>query len=142
MIRKSKCKPHQGENDRKEHARKQHRERMLDDALKDTFPAWDPVSIVLPTPACRRPRQVETSSWGSLQFRKHRSELIQQHGLFELHRAGIATLISLRRLYAGSAINAYSTHSPARQPISQKSVSSRVASLKIVTSSASRAGVT
>ena len=37
---------------------------------------------------------------------------------------------------------AYSPRSPARQPISQKSVSSRVASLKIVTSSASRAGVT
>ena len=50
MITEQKCKPHQGENDRKEHARKQHRERMLDDALKNTFPASDPVSIVLPTP--------------------------------------------------------------------------------------------
>src|SRR5947208_2038944 len=36
----------------------------------------------------------------------------------------------------------YAPRRPARQPISQKSVSSRVASLKIVTSSASRAGVT
>jgi hypothetical protein len=36
----------------------------------------------------------------------------------------------------------YSTRCPARQPISQKSASSRVASLKITTSSASRAGVT
>jgi hypothetical protein len=34
------------------------------------------------------------------------------------------------------------TRNPARHPISQKSVSSRVASLKIVTSSISRAGVT
>jgi hypothetical protein len=35
----------------------------------------------------------------------------------------------------------YSTRWPARQPISQKSASSRVASLKIAISSASRAGV-
>jgi hypothetical protein len=41
----------------------------------------------------------------------------------------------------GAATNAYSTREPARQPISQKSVSSRVASLKIAISSASRAGV-
>ena len=41
----------------------------------------------------------------------------------------------------GAATNAYSTRGPARQPISQKSVSSRVASLKIAISSASRAGV-
>jgi len=42
----------------------------------------------------------------------------------------------------GAATNAYSTRGPTRQPISQKSVSSRVASLKIAISSASRAGVT
>lgn len=36
---------------------------------------------------------------------------------------------------------AYSTRWPARQPISQKSASSRVASLKTAISSASRAGV-
>jgi hypothetical protein len=41
----------------------------------------------------------------------------------------------------GVATNAYSTRGPTRQPISQKSVSSRVASLKIAISSASRAGV-
>ena len=35
----------------------------------------------------------------------------------------------------------YSARTPARQPISQKSVSSRVAPLKIVCSSASRTGV-
>ncbi|MGY4573747.1 hypothetical protein ACVWY5_006817 [Bradyrhizobium sp. USDA 3256] len=35
----------------------------------------------------------------------------------------------------------YSTRWPARQPISQKSASSRVASLKIAISSVSRAGV-
>ena len=46
-----------------------------------------------------------------------------------------------RRQDVGAATNAYSTRGPARQPISQKSVSSRVASLKIAISSASRAGV-
>ena len=39
-------------------------------------------------------------------------------------------------------VSDYSTRWPARQPISQKSASSRVASLKITISSASRAGVT
>ena len=38
-------------------------------------------------------------------------------------------------------VSDYSTRWPARQPISQKSASSRVASLKITISSASRAGV-
>ena len=40
------------------------------------------------------------------------------------------------------AVSDYSTRWPARQPISQTSASSRVASLKITISSASRAGVT
>jgi hypothetical protein len=47
MATEPKRKPHQGDHDRDE---REHREKMLDDALKNTFPASDPVSIVLPTP--------------------------------------------------------------------------------------------
>ena len=49
MITEPKRKPHQSDYDRDERERR-HREKMLDDALKNTFPASDPVSIVLPTP--------------------------------------------------------------------------------------------
>ena len=49
MITEPKRKPHQGDNDREEHERR-HLEKMLDDALENTFPASDPVSMVLPTP--------------------------------------------------------------------------------------------
>ena len=49
MIAESKRKPHQADHDRDERERR-HREELLDDALKNTFPASDPVSIVLPTP--------------------------------------------------------------------------------------------
>ena len=48
MITEPKRKPHRGDYDRDERERR-HREKMLDDALKNTFPASDPVSIVLPT---------------------------------------------------------------------------------------------
>ena len=47
MITEPKRKPHQGDYDRDE---RRHREKMLDDALKNTFPASDPVSIVQPMP--------------------------------------------------------------------------------------------
>jgi hypothetical protein len=47
MATEPKRKPHQCDHDRDE---REHREKMLDDALKNTFPASDPVSIVLPTP--------------------------------------------------------------------------------------------
>jgi hypothetical protein len=42
-------KSHQGDRDRAKRAR-QHQEEALDDALKNTFPASDPVSIVQPAP--------------------------------------------------------------------------------------------
>jgi len=42
-----KRKPHKGEYDRSERARR-HQEEALDDALKNTFPASDPVSIEQP----------------------------------------------------------------------------------------------
>ena len=48
MITEPKRKPPQGDYDRDERERR-HREKMLDDALKNTFPASDPVSIVQPT---------------------------------------------------------------------------------------------
>ena len=44
-----KRKPHKGEYDRSEQARR-HQEEALDDALKNTFPASDPVSIEQPAP--------------------------------------------------------------------------------------------
>jgi hypothetical protein len=44
-----KRKPEQGENDRSERARKL-QEEALDDALKNTFPASDPISIEQPAP--------------------------------------------------------------------------------------------
>ena len=46
MNADTKRKPHKGEYDR---ARK-HQEEALDDALKNTFPASDPVSIEQPAP--------------------------------------------------------------------------------------------
>ena len=42
-----KRKPHKGEYDRSERQRR-HQEEALDDALKNTFPASDPVSIEQP----------------------------------------------------------------------------------------------
>ena len=47
MNADSKRKPHKGENARSERARR-HQEEALDDALKNTFPASDPVSIEQP----------------------------------------------------------------------------------------------
>jgi hypothetical protein len=44
-----KRKLHKGERERTERARI-HQEEALDDALKNTFPASDPVSIEQPTP--------------------------------------------------------------------------------------------
>jgi hypothetical protein len=43
-------KPHQGDPGHAKLARRQHQEQVLDDALKNTFPASDPVSIVQPAP--------------------------------------------------------------------------------------------
>jgi hypothetical protein len=41
---------HQGGHGRAERVQRQHQEEALDDALKNTFPASDPVSIVQPAP--------------------------------------------------------------------------------------------
>jgi hypothetical protein len=46
-----KRKSRQGDRVRAEGARRQHQEEALDDALKNTFPASDPVSIEQPAPA-------------------------------------------------------------------------------------------
>jgi hypothetical protein len=48
--------PHQGEHDRSKRARR-HQEEALDDAIENTFPASDPISIEQPTPpAADRPK--------------------------------------------------------------------------------------
>jgi hypothetical protein len=44
-----KRKPHQGEHDRSKRARS-HQEEALDDAIENTFPASDPISIEQPAP--------------------------------------------------------------------------------------------
>ena len=44
-----KRKPHQSEYDRSKRARRR-QEEALDDALKNTFPASDPISIEQPAP--------------------------------------------------------------------------------------------
>jgi hypothetical protein len=49
MNANPKRKPHQSEYDRSERARS-HQEEALDDALKNTFPASDPISIEQPAP--------------------------------------------------------------------------------------------
>ena len=58
---KRRSKPHQGDRDRAEHAARQHQEEALDDALKNTFPASDPVSIVQPAPPAADFDSVNTS---------------------------------------------------------------------------------
>jgi hypothetical protein len=49
MIAAAKRNPPRGDVDRKENARR-HQEDALDEALANTFPASDPVSIEQPTP--------------------------------------------------------------------------------------------
>jgi hypothetical protein len=57
MTIESKCKPHQYDSDRDEHERTRReeveherllQEEALDEALKNTFPASDPVSVEQP----------------------------------------------------------------------------------------------
>jgi hypothetical protein len=50
MNTNPKRKPHQGNRVRAERARRQHQEEALDEALKNTFPASDPISIEQPVP--------------------------------------------------------------------------------------------
>ena len=47
MITELKHKPRQGDDDRDKRERR-HQEKALDEALKNTFPASDPVSIEQP----------------------------------------------------------------------------------------------
>jgi hypothetical protein len=49
VIAEVKRKPHQDDSARGERERR-HQEDALDEALKDTFPASDPVSVEQPTP--------------------------------------------------------------------------------------------
>jgi len=49
MNADSKRKPYIGEYDRSNRSRR-HQEEALDDALKNTFPASDPISMVQPAP--------------------------------------------------------------------------------------------
>jgi hypothetical protein len=57
MIAEPKCKSHQDDDDRDKRERK-HQEKALDEALKNTFPASDPVSVEQPVPpAADRDRQ-------------------------------------------------------------------------------------
>jgi hypothetical protein len=47
-MKKRPKQPGDQSSNRRERARRQHREEALDDALKNTFPASDPVSIEQP----------------------------------------------------------------------------------------------
>ena len=49
MIAEPKRKPHQDDNDRVKRERR-HQEKALDEALRNTFPASDPVSVEQPGP--------------------------------------------------------------------------------------------
>jgi hypothetical protein len=49
MIAEPKRKPQEDDDERDKRERK-HQEKALDDALKNTFPASDPISIEQPTP--------------------------------------------------------------------------------------------
>ena len=72
MITEPKREPHQDDYDRDKRERR-HQEEALDDALKNTFPASDPVSVVQPAPlASDRNRGKDLKACAALQFRKHR----------------------------------------------------------------------
>jgi hypothetical protein len=59
MTDDRKNKSHQGDYDRATRTRRS-QEEALDDALKNTFPASDPVSIGQPTPPANDPTRVKT----------------------------------------------------------------------------------
>ena len=63
-------KPHQGDPGHAERARRQHQEQVLDDALKNTFPASDPVSIVQPAPPAADFDRVKTPRIRSMDERE------------------------------------------------------------------------
>ena len=59
MIADPKRKSHQAEYDRDQRERR-HQEEALDDALKNTFPASDPVSVVQPVPPAADRDRIKT----------------------------------------------------------------------------------
>ncbi len=63
-------KPLEGDRGCAEHARRQQQEEALDDALENTFPASDPVSIVQPAPPAADFDSVKTPTVGSMDVRQ------------------------------------------------------------------------
>ena len=59
MIADPKRKSHQDDYDREKRERR-HQEETLDDALKNTFPASDPVSVVQPAPPAADRDKIKT----------------------------------------------------------------------------------
>ena len=53
MIADPKCKPQDDDDNRKRQRQRQRQEEALDEALKNTFPASDPVSVQQPTTSGR-----------------------------------------------------------------------------------------
>jgi hypothetical protein len=60
MIAEPTRKPHQDDHDRDTHERR-YQEKALDEALKNTFPASDPVSVEQPTPPAADRDRAKTS---------------------------------------------------------------------------------
>jgi len=67
---KRRRKTHQGDRGRARRARRQHQEEALDDALKNTFPASDPISIVQPAPPAADFDSVKSSRTRSMDERE------------------------------------------------------------------------
>jgi hypothetical protein len=66
VIAEPKRKPHQDDSARDKHERR-HQENALDEALKDTFPASDPVSFEQPTPPAADRDRAKT--WDTIQLK-------------------------------------------------------------------------
>jgi hypothetical protein len=59
MIAEPKRRPQEDDDERDKRERK-HQEKALDDALKNTFPASDPISVEQPTPPAADRDRVKT----------------------------------------------------------------------------------
>ena len=59
MIAEPKRKTHQDDNDR-DKCKRQRQEKALDEALKNTFPASDPVSVEQPVPPAADRQRAKT----------------------------------------------------------------------------------
>jgi hypothetical protein len=57
MIAEPKRRPQEDDDDRD---KREHQEKALDDALKNTFPASDPISVEQPTPPAADRDRVKT----------------------------------------------------------------------------------